>query len=271
MSVEYRAMLFLSLAFAAWMFWLSRCLLRPPLHPVQNAFMVLARTLASFMWRTTSNPFPEIPGRGVVVVCNHRSSVDPFLVQCAATRGIYWMVAKEFVDHPAFRWFLGKCEVIPVTRGGIDTAATKVAMRRVSEGQIVGMFPEGRINMTDRLFLPARPGAAAVAIKSGGVLVPCFIQGAPYRKVAWSPIFMPTRVRVKYGEPIDAAPYMARVEAGEDETAVTNELLIRTMQAMAALAGEPDFTIELAGRVWKPTDAELAAAIEEGERRHRRK
>ena len=264
-------MLLLALALAMLFYWIARGLLRPPLHPVQNLLMQTTRFLAAFYWRTTWTPFPQLPGRGVVVVCNHRSSVDPVFVQCATSRGIYWMVAKEFVDSPAFRWLLGKCEVIPVTRGGIDTAATKVAMRRVSDGQIVGMFPEGRINMTDELFLPGRPGAAVVAIKGGGVIVPCFIHGAPYRRTAASPFFMSARVRVKYGEPIDAAPYAERIAQGEDEAVVAAELLLRTMQAMAVLAGQPDFQPQLAGRVWKPSEAELAAAIEEGERRHRRK
>jgi 1-acyl-sn-glycerol-3-phosphate acyltransferase len=161
--------------------------------------------------------------------------------------------------------------VIPVSRGGIDTAATKIALRRVAEGQIVGMFPEGRINMSDRLFLPVRPGAAVVAIKSAGVVVPCYIQGAPYRKVAWSPLFMPARVRVKFGEPIDSAPYAARIAQGETESEVANELLLRTLRVMAELAGQPAFPVELAGRVWKPSEAELAAAMEEADRREQRR
>jgi 1-acyl-sn-glycerol-3-phosphate acyltransferase len=271
MNGDWNAVIFLLLLAGVLLFWMLRVLLRPPLHPVQNAFMVLARLLTITLWRTVNEPFPHVPQRGMVVVCNHRSSVDPFFVQCSTQRGIYWMVAREFVENKAFRWFLSKCEVIPVNRGGIDTAATKIAMRRVSQGQVVGMFPEGRINMSERLFLPGRPGAATVAIKARGVLVPCYIHGAPYRKVAWSPFLMPATVRVKFGQVIDATPYADRIDQGEDETSVANELLLRVMKAMAELAGQPDFIPELAGRQWKPTAEELAAAMEEQELRLKRR
>jgi 1-acyl-sn-glycerol-3-phosphate acyltransferase len=96
-----------------------------------------------------------------VIVANHRSSVDPFFIQVVAPRAVHWMVAREYCEHWAFRWFLRTCEVIPVSRGGIDTAATKQAIRLARGGGLIGMLPEGRINMTEEFMLPARPGAAA--------------------------------------------------------------------------------------------------------------
>ena len=43
------------------------------------------------------------------------------------------------------------------------------------------MLPEGRINTTDEFMLPVRPGAIVVALKAGAPIVPCYIEGAPYR------------------------------------------------------------------------------------------
>jgi 1-acyl-sn-glycerol-3-phosphate acyltransferase len=177
------------------------------------------------------------------------------------------MVAREFVEHPAFRSFLKACQVIPVNRGGIDTAATKLALRYVQQGGVIGMFPEGRINMTEKLLLPGRPGAALIAIKTRAAILPCYIEGAPYRKTAWSPLLMPAHVKVRYGSLIDAARYADRIAAGEDETAVTAELLRDTLKSIACLAGRPDFEPELAGRNWKPTAEQLATDIADRERR----
>jgi 1-acyl-sn-glycerol-3-phosphate acyltransferase len=179
------------------------------------------------------------------------------------------MVAKEYVIHPAFRWFLTTCEVIPVNRGGIDTAATKLALRYVKQGGVIGMFPEGRINTTDKLFLPIRPGAALVAIKTRAVVLPCYLHGSPYRGTAWSPLFMPAKVTVRYAEPIDAARYADRIAAGEDEGEVTRELLRDAIREIAQLAGQPRFEPEFAGRQWKPTEQELAAVRENSEARAR--
>ena len=73
---------------------------------------------------------------------------------------------REYVMSPAFAWVLRTIEVIPVNRGGIDTAATKQAIRYASQGDLVGMFPEGRINEGGQFLLPGRPGAAMIALKA---------------------------------------------------------------------------------------------------------
>ena len=63
---------------------------------------------------------------------------------------------------------------------------------------------------------------------------------------------MPAKVMLQYGETIDAADYADRIEAGEDEATLTRELLIRTLKAIARLAGQEDYEPELAGRSWNP-------------------
>lgn len=223
------------------------------MSPIQRLLWGLAYLLVKFRWRTQwLGTLPLAEGQGAVIVSNHRSSVDPFFIQTATGRKIHWMVAREYCEHPAFRWFLATCEVIPVGRGGIDTAATKAAIRIVQAGGIVGMFPEGRINMTGELMLPGRPGAAHIARRVGVPLVPCYIEGSPYRRVSWSPLLMTARVVVRFGEPIPTTG-----EASETEI-----LMLRCLKSIAGLAGRPAFKPQLAGRQWKPTPEELAEAME---------
>jgi 1-acyl-sn-glycerol-3-phosphate acyltransferase len=256
MNENTRAICLLAACAAAWIGWIALVLLRRPLTPMQNLLLLMNRLLTSLLWRTSApKEVPLPPGRGGVIICNHRSSVDPFFVQRSTQRPIHWMVAREYVVHPALRWFLTTCEVIPVNRGGIDTTATRLALRYVRDGGVIGMFPEGRINTTDRLFISVRHGAALVAIKTRAIVLPCYLTGAPYGGTAWSPLLMPAKVSVQYGETIDAALYADRIEAGEDEAALTRELLIRSLKAIARLAGEEDFEPELAGRNWNPKAA----------------
>jgi 1-acyl-sn-glycerol-3-phosphate acyltransferase len=252
MNQHLPAILVLTAGVLVWLAWIAVLLRRPPLTPVQNFLLFVNRLLTSLLWRTSAPAdVPLPPGRGGVIVCNHRSSVDPCFVQRSTQRPIHWMVAREYVEHPALRWFLTTCEVIPVNRGGIDTAATKLALRYVRNGGIVGMFPEGRINRTDQLFISVRPGAALVAIKTRAIVLPCYLQGSPYGGTALSPLFMSAHVRLQYGETIDAADYADRIAAGEDEATLTRELLLRSLRAIAKLAGQENFEPELAGRVWK--------------------
>ena len=116
------------------------------------------------------------------------------------------------------------------------------------------MLPEGRINTTDKFMTPVRPGAILIALKGQAPIVPCYIEDAPYGGKVWSPFLMRAKTRVRYGDPIDLSPYYGQVK----DDAVVRKLLIECVTAIAKLAGQDDFTPELAGRKWKPghTDAE---------------
>jgi 1-acyl-sn-glycerol-3-phosphate acyltransferase len=221
--------------------------LRSPYTPAQTVLWVLATLLVRILWRAKlPGWFPVAPGDGVVVVCNHRSSVDPFFVQVCCRRPVHWMVAREYCEHFAFRWFLKTCEVIPVRRGGVDTASTKAAIRIASQGGHVGMLPEGRINRSNNFMLPVRPGAVLVALKARVPILPCYIHGSPYGGTAWSPLFMTAQARLRFGELIDLSPYYDRL----DEPGLVGELMIQVVKEIARLADRNDFEPTLAGRRW---------------------
>ena len=115
--------------------------------------------MARVLWRAEVTGTLDIPpGQGAVIVCNHVGPIDPSFIALASNRIVHWMVAKEFCVHPGMSWFFKIMQAIPVNRRGVDTAATKLAIRYASQGDLVGLFPEGRINDTDRLLLPGRPG-----------------------------------------------------------------------------------------------------------------
>jgi len=236
----------LGLALAAYLWSLRR---RLPLTLAQSALYGLNVLVAKLLWRARiSGPLPVPPGQGAVIVCNHRSSVDPCFTQMATTRPVHWMVAKEYCDHRSFGWFLRMVEVIPTNRAGIDTAATKAAIRCAQNGGLVGVFPEGRINTTGRVLLPGRPGAALIALKARVPIVPCYVRGSPFAKVLVRPLVMPAKVELKIGRPIDLAAFYGR----QREREVLEEITRRVLQEMARLAGCPDFQPELAGRFYKP-------------------
>jgi len=223
-------------------------------NPIQYLFWRLARVLTRLQWRASSaGRFPLPDDRGGIIVCNHRSSVDPFFLQTALHRKAHWLVAKEYVEHPALSWFLKTCEVIPVNRRGVDTASTKLAIRLASGGGLIGMLPEGRINRSEEFMLPVRPGAALIALKARVPIVPCYIEGSPYAGTVWSPFFLTARVVVHFGEPLELTEYFAR----EDEEGIAEEIILRAVDRIAELAGRSDFEPVLAGRRWNPSAGEL--------------
>ena len=134
-------------------------------------------------------------------------------------------------------------------RGGIDTAATKQAIRLAQSGEMVGIFPEGQINTTDAFMLPGRPGAALIALRGRVPVIPCYIEGAPYGGSVLRPFLRPAHVRLRIGKPIDLTEYYARA----DEDGVLAEMTLRFMREVARLAGVEDhaFKPQIAGRRWK--------------------
>ena len=218
-------------------------------YTLPQSLLYLVNTLvARVLWRTQiSGSLPLHAGEGGVIVSNHRSGIDPLLIQLTTNRVVHWMVAREYIQHPAMSWAFRILESIPVNRGGIDTAATKNAIRIAKRGGLVGNFPEGRINQTDGLLLAGRPGAAMIALKARVRVVPCYVVDPPYNGTALGPFLMTAKAKVLIGEPIDLSEYFGR----EREDGVLEEITVRCMREIARLAGVDDFEPEMAGRFWK--------------------
>ena len=234
------------LAFVAWVVWVYRQFnFTPAAFPIYMLNLVMTR----IMWRCKIEGQVHFPkGQGAVIVCNHIGPVDPAFVALASNRPAHWMVAREYVEHPAYAWAFRILQVIPAGRGGVDTAATRLAVRYASQGDLVGMFPEGRINTTDKLMLPGRHGAALVALKARVPVVPCYLKGSPHTEVLFGFLFTPAKATLRVGQPIDITPYADR----GDDREVQLDLTRRFLKEIAVLAGQPDYVPELAGRQWKP-------------------
>jgi 1-acyl-sn-glycerol-3-phosphate acyltransferase len=237
-----------AIALAAWVVYQIRV---SPFRPGQTLLWWLNVWLTRVLWRCEiQGRWPLPKGQGAVVICNHRSSIDPTFIALATKAVVHWMVAKEYCEHPALRGVLRTCEVIPTGRAGVDTASTRQAIRLAEQGELVGMFPEGRINTTPQMLLSSRPGAVLVALKARVPIVPCYIQGSPYRGTVLSPFFTPAHVRLVIGQPIDLSEYYGR----EHDREALCQATLRVLGEIARLGGEPDFRPTLAGRNCKPDE-----------------
>jgi 1-acyl-sn-glycerol-3-phosphate acyltransferase len=229
----------------------------------QAPFHVLNLVYTRVVWRTKIiGQLPPNSIGGAVIICNHTCPIDPAFIQLAATRLPHWMVAREYSRHWAMGWIFRLLWAIPVNRSGVDTASTKAAIQFAKKGDLVGLFPEGRINDTDQLLLPGRPGAALIALKAEVPVIPCYIHGAPYDGTEWGCFFMPAKVTVHIGKPLDISCYFGL----EPDKHVLEELTKLFMVEIAKLAGVPDYQPQLAGR-FKPVNDErpVAAVAHSGE------
>ena len=136
-----------------------------------------------------------------IVVCNHTSALDPHLIQSPCRRLITWMMAKELYDLWYLKPVFEQLGVIPVTRSGRDTSAMRAAMRALSNGQLVGIFPEGRIEKTREMF-PFQTGVALMAMKTNVPVYPAFLDGTQRNTTMLAALLRPQRARLIFGDEV---------------------------------------------------------------------
>ena len=244
----FLAVAFLIAVGLAWLGWLWAIRRRTRYTTPQLPLYVLNYLLGRMLWRTEiRGEFPIPPGKGAVIVCNHTGPIDPGFIGLTTLSPVHWMVAREYCERGLAGFGLRILQAIPTNRGGVDTRSTKLAIKYAQEGELVGMFPEGRINETNRLMLPGRPGAALVALRARVPIVPCYLTGSPNDGTTLGFLFTPARTRLTIGKIIDLTDYYDREPTKE----LLGELTIRIMKEIALLAGRPDFEPQLAGRGWK--------------------
>ncbi len=192
-----------------------------------------------FRWRCNNGPCPIPAEGGGLIIANHRSPVDPMMVWTnhhlrgdvtGGSRNIRvagFLTASEFCDVAGMRWLVRTMRSIPVNRDGQDMAPTREALRRLKNGELVGLFPEGGINWGTRL-RSANPGVAFLALKSRVKVYPVFIHDAPQPVTSMvDPFIHRSRVRVTYGEPIDLSEFHRKKTTPELLNEVTDLIMSR--------------------------------------------
>ena len=97
---------------------------------------------------------------GALLVPNHMSFVDGFLLMASVDRPIRFVVDAAYATHPLVTWVMTAMKVIPITSAGdirLILRALRSAGQALDDGEIVCIFPEGQITRTGTL-LPFRRG-----------------------------------------------------------------------------------------------------------------
>jgi 1-acyl-sn-glycerol-3-phosphate acyltransferase len=174
------------------------------------------------------------PSGPCILVPNHQSLLDPFLVQGVCRREVATMTKSTQFSGRIMRWLLGLVSAFPVRRYRIDPQTVRVLLRRVSEGKVVCVYPEGERSWDGRL-QPFRPGTIRVLLRAGVPVVPVGIDGMYDVWPRWRP--RPRagrRVRLRFGEPIRFGAHARRVE--REKALPAAEARIR--DALLTLSGE---------------------------------
>jgi 1-acyl-sn-glycerol-3-phosphate acyltransferase len=106
---------------------------------------ILTPLLIAYL-RLTRTGMADIPAEGaVLIVSNHRSFLDPFLIGTLlpAGRPLNFMGKAELFARPRAGWYVSRCGCFPVRRGESDPAALETARRVLEAGGVLVVFPGG--------------------------------------------------------------------------------------------------------------------------------
>ena len=122
---------------------------------------------------------------------------------------------------------LNEVKTLQCNRDAKEAAPVRDAIRRLRAGELVGIFPEGRINTGEGLLASGGTGVAFLALKSRVPVFPVFIHGSPQANSMVSCFMTPSRVRLVYGDPIDLSQFYDHPKQRECFDDVTNLLMSR--------------------------------------------
>ncbi len=165
---------------------------------VSTWMYTLVQPIASFLLKIVYQPKiinkKVIPKEGRIILAgNHKMLFDPVLVSCG-TRRIVHFLAKDVFFTGIRGFFMKHAGTLPVHSGKIHKDSFKVAIDILDQDKVVGIFPEGTRNYTEKQLLPFKRGAVTLAKETNSKIIPFAIYGR----------YIPFHgLRIEFGDPID--------------------------------------------------------------------
>jgi 1-acyl-sn-glycerol-3-phosphate acyltransferase len=133
------------------------------------------------VYRLEKSGLDHIPDEGpAVVVCNHVSFVDALIIAAACRRPIRFVMDHNIYRLPLLNFIFRVSRTIPIASARenpelLERAYEEIA-RALEQGEIVGIFPEGRLT-GDGEVQPFRPGIRRILERTPVPVVPMALRG----------------------------------------------------------------------------------------------
>ncbi len=136
-----------------------------------------------------------------IMVSNHGSLLDPPLLGHALGRNISFMAKAELFSIPFLGFIIKACGAYPVKRGIADKNTIKIACKKLSDDNSIGIFIDGTRQKNGRVNKP-KQGAALLAFKNQKLLLPVAIVNSHrlIRFRCFIPLF--SKIVIKVGKPV---------------------------------------------------------------------
>ena len=172
----------------------------------------------------------HIPPTGPAILCaNHTSYLDSMLVGHCTLRPVRFLITRSFYQHGILGFFIKGCGALPVSQRGVDKETFRLAQEALGRGELLGIFPEGRLS---RSGLPneGKPGAALLAAMTGTKIIPITISGAFFVYPKGKLLPRPGRITVKIHPPLEVVRLRGRNKAYLQE--ITDKVMARIERSL---------------------------------------
>jgi long-chain acyl-CoA synthetase len=195
----------------------------------------------------------NLPATGAYLLCpNHETYLDPFFLASALPfrtfRKLFYVGASEYFATPMLRKFARWAHLAPVDPDTNLVRALQAGAFGLGKGKILVLFPEGERSI-DGDVKKFKKGAAILSIHLRVPIVPVAFSGVfamwPRNRAFCWRSFLPwehTRVRIRFGTPIQPAPPpdagIAQAQLEAHYAASTEELRRLVMDLRSGLQAE---------------------------------
>jgi 1-acyl-sn-glycerol-3-phosphate acyltransferase len=209
----------------------------PVVYPVLRG---AARRLIPRLVTVEASGLEHLPPRGgALLLPNHQSALDPFLVQAWAPRMVRSMTKSTQFGTTFMEWILPRLGAFPVRRYRIDPQSVRTVLSLLDAGECVCIYPEGERSWDARL-QPFRTGTlrtALEALRRGIPVIPVGIDGMYDLLPRWGGLRRPGRtVYLRFGAPLELGAITTRSQ----RDSALPELSHRLRDALLELSGEQE-------------------------------
>lgn len=133
------------------------------------------------VYRLEKTGLDHVPDEGpAVLVCNHVSFVDALVIAAAVPRPVRFVMDHNIFKRPILNFVFRTAKTIPIASAKDDRETLEQAYeeidRALADGDLVGIFPEGRIT-TDGEIAPFRPGIQRIIARRPVPVIPLALRG----------------------------------------------------------------------------------------------
>jgi 1-acyl-sn-glycerol-3-phosphate acyltransferase len=141
----------------------------------------LAWMLVHTFYRVRKEGLDHLPEDGpCVIVCNHVSYVDAVVIAATVRRPIRFVMDHRIFRVPLLSFIFRTMRTIPIAPAKEDPAMKDQAFASAREaleaGEIVGIFPEGKLTDTGEMN-PFRPGVQQIVAATPVPVIPMALSG----------------------------------------------------------------------------------------------